>query len=85
MAKNTSDNHRHGAVSNRSQAYNPKSGSWVKCDSNTGRFMDVKSGGGPHKERLRSAPGMNVRISGRVHLPASSTRPPAFARGPYAR
>jgi len=26
MAKNTGDNHRHGAVCNRSQAYNPKSG-----------------------------------------------------------
>jgi hypothetical protein len=49
MAKNTCDNHRHGAVSNRSQAYNPKSGSWVKRDSNTGRFMDVKSGGNPFK------------------------------------
>jgi len=49
MAKNTGDNHRHGAVSNRSQAHNPKSGTWVKRDSNTGRFIDVKSGGNPFK------------------------------------
>jgi len=49
MAKNTGDNHRHGAISNRSQAYNPKTGSWVKRDSTTGRFIDVKSGGSPFK------------------------------------
>ncbi|WP_165792223.1 hypothetical protein [Desulfocucumis palustris] len=49
MAKNTGKNYRHGAVSNRSQAYNPKSGTWVKRDSSTGRFMDVKSGGNPFK------------------------------------
>lgn len=49
MAKNSGDNHRHGAVSNRSQAYNPKTGTWVKRDSNTGRFMDGKLGGEPFK------------------------------------
>lgn len=49
MAKNTGHNHRHGAVSNRSQAYNPKSGSWVKRDSNTGRFMDAKADSKPFK------------------------------------
>lgn len=49
MAKNSGDNHRHGAVCNRSQAYNPKTDSWVKRDSKTGRFMDVKIGGNPFK------------------------------------
>jgi hypothetical protein len=49
MAKNTGDNYRYGAVCNRSQAYNPRNGSWVKRDSNTGRFMDVKLGGNPFK------------------------------------
>jgi len=49
MAKNTGNNHRHGAVCNRSQTYNPKSGSWVKRDSNTGRFMDAKADNKPFK------------------------------------
>ncbi|ACV64571.1 conserved hypothetical protein [Desulfofarcimen acetoxidans DSM 771] len=49
MAKNTGKNHRHGAVSNRTQAYNPKNATWVKRDSSTGRFMDVKSDGNPFK------------------------------------
>jgi len=37
------DNSRKGAVRDRSQTYNPKTGSWVKRDSDTGRFMDVKT------------------------------------------
>jgi len=49
MAKNTGQNHRHGAVTNRTQAFNPKSGSWVKRDSSTGRFMDAKSDSRPFK------------------------------------
>ncbi len=49
MAKNTGNNHRHGAVSNRSQCYNPQSGTWVKRDNGNGRFMDVKSDGKPFK------------------------------------
>lgn len=49
MAKNTGDNHRHGAVNNRTQAHNPKSDTWVKRDSNTGKFMDVKVDGEPFK------------------------------------
>lgn len=47
MAKNTGHNHRRGAVINRSQTYNPKTGSWVKRDSNTGRFMDAKADSKP--------------------------------------
>ena len=43
MAKNTGENHRHGAVDNRSQVYNPKNDSWTKRDSGTGRFMDQKT------------------------------------------
>lgn len=49
MAKNTGENHRHGAVRTRSQAHNPKSNSWVKRDSDSGRFLDVKSDGKPFK------------------------------------
>lgn len=37
------DNARKGAVRNRKQVQNPKTGLWVKRDSVTGRFMDVKT------------------------------------------
>ena len=37
------DNARKGAVKNRTQVQNPKTGLWVKRDSVTGRFMDVKA------------------------------------------
>ena len=37
------DNARKGAVRNRTQVQHPKTGLWVKRDSVTGRFMDVKT------------------------------------------
>lgn len=45
MAKNKpyGDSARVGAVKNRTQVQNPKTGLWVKRDSVTGRFMDVKT------------------------------------------
>ncbi|MCI5687239.1 MAG: hypothetical protein MR303_01885 [Emergencia sp.] len=45
MAKNKpyGDNARVGAVKGRSQVYNPKTNAWVKRDTTTGRFMDVKT------------------------------------------
>lgn len=47
MAKNkpTGDGHRIGAVRERSQVYNPKTGQYVKRDATTGQFMDVKKDG----------------------------------------
>lgn len=44
MAKNgqPGDGHRNGAVRERSQTKTP-SGHYVKRDTNTGRFMDVKT------------------------------------------
>lgn len=44
MAKNNppGDGHRIGAVKGRSQTQTP-SGDWVKRDTSTGRFMDVKT------------------------------------------
>lgn len=42
------DGHRNGAVKERSQTQTP-SGDWVKRDTNTGRFMDVKLDGTPFK------------------------------------
>lgn len=43
------DNSRIGMVRQRSQAFNPVTGTWVKRDTETGRFMDVKSDGTPFK------------------------------------
>ncbi len=37
------DNARVGAVKNRTQVYNPKTDKWVKRDSQTGKFMDMKT------------------------------------------
>ena len=51
LAKNhpVGDNARKGAVSDRSQTYNPQTKLWVKRDTNTGRFMDNKQDGTPFK------------------------------------
>ena len=43
------DGHRNGAVRDRSQVFNPKTETWVKRDSDTGRFMDQKQNGIPFK------------------------------------
>lgn len=43
------DNHRNGAVRERSQTHNPNTDQWVKRDANTGKFMDVKKDGTPFK------------------------------------
>ncbi len=37
------DGSRKGAVRQRSQVKNPKTGLWTKRDSETGRFLDVKT------------------------------------------
>jgi hypothetical protein len=51
MAKNgvPGDGHRNGAVRDRSQFENPKTGLMQKRDSDTGRIMDVKTTGGKFK------------------------------------
>lgn len=43
------DNHRNGAVRDRSQVLNPKTDRYVKRDGDTGRFMDVKADSGKFK------------------------------------
>ncbi len=43
------DGHRNGAVRDRSQVLNTKTGHYTKRDDDTGRFMDVKSDGGKFK------------------------------------
>lgn len=51
MATNrkSGDNRRHGAVKQRSQVKNIKTGLWVKRNSDSGKFMDVKTSGGKFK------------------------------------
>lgn len=50
MAKNGKhgDGHRNGAVSNRTQTYNPKTNTWTKRGPD-GKFMDGKADGKPFK------------------------------------
>ena len=43
MASNTGNGYRYGSVKSRSQTYNPKNGTWVKRDTDTGRFIDAKN------------------------------------------
>lgn len=40
---------RNGAVTDRSQSLNPKTGLYTKRDTTTGKFMDVKTTGGKFK------------------------------------
>jgi len=51
MATNppTGDGHRKGAVRERSQFRNDKTGLFIKRDTSTGRFMDAKADGKPFK------------------------------------
>ena len=43
------DVHRNGEVRQRSQTFNPRTEQWVKRDTETGRFLDVKQDGGKFK------------------------------------
>lgn len=49
MATNTGEGYRKGSVRDRTQTYNPQNDTYVKRDTTTGRFMDVKSDGTPFK------------------------------------
>lgn len=51
MAKNKpyGDGHRQGAVTGRSQTYNPKTGNWTKRNAEDGRFIDQKADNDPFK------------------------------------
>ena len=49
MATNTGKEYRIGAVNKRMQVCNPKTDLWVKCDTETGKFVAQKSGGTPFK------------------------------------
>lgn len=51
MATNppSGDGHRNGMVRKRSQVLNPVTGLYVKRNTDTGKFMDVKMDGTPFK------------------------------------
>ena len=49
MAKNTKKGYRIGPVDDRSQVLNPKTDQFVKRDTTTGKFIDVKQDGQPFK------------------------------------
>jgi hypothetical protein len=51
MATNSpsGDGHRNGAVRDRSQTYSPKTREYVKRNTETGRFINVKQDGTPFK------------------------------------
>lgn len=54
MAKNTGENSRKGAVKDRTQTDNPRTGQWVERDeekgsSKRGEFKNVKEDGKPFK------------------------------------
>ncbi len=49
MATNTGRGSRVGDVRGRSQTHNPKTDTYVKRDTSSGRFMDGKSDGTPFK------------------------------------
>ena len=65
MATNSGNNSRKGAVKDRSQVFNPSTGNYVKRDTQTGRFIDVKSDGKPfkgvRKEAITIKPNPNVK------------------------
>lgn len=43
------DGHRNGEVRQRSQTYSPQTHQWVKRDTKTGQFLDVKQDGSKFK------------------------------------
>lgn len=47
--KPVGDNARKGAIKQRSQVLNPKTNLYVKRDTESGRFKDVKTSGGKFK------------------------------------
>lgn len=49
MATNTGNKSRKGAIKERSQVQNPSTGHYVKRDSLTGKFLEVKPDGKPFK------------------------------------
>jgi hypothetical protein len=49
MATNKGNNGRNGTVKDRSQVFNPSTGHFIKRDTNTGKFLEIKKDGKPFK------------------------------------
>jgi hypothetical protein len=49
MGRNTGHGYRQGEVRERSQVQNPKTGDWIKRDTETGEFVRIKHDGEPFK------------------------------------
>lgn len=60
MAKNTGEGYRNGSVKDRTQVYNPKTDTWVKRDTDTGKFIDQKAAGKPFKGVAKEEDGRRV-------------------------
>ena len=69
MARNTGNGSRKGTVIGRSQIFNPTTGHYIKRDTETGMFIDVKTDGtafkGIRKEAvlIRANPNLNKNIA----------------------
>lgn len=69
MATNTGSNHRNGSVKERSQILNPSTGNYIKRDTISGKFIDVKTDGKPYKGirkeaiTIKSYPNVNKEIA----------------------
>lgn len=61
MATNSGDDHRNGAVRNRSQVYNPSNNTWTKRDTDTGKFIDQKADDEPFKGVTKEKPKDDTR------------------------
>ena len=72
MATNTEKNHRIGSVKGRTQVFNPATGHYIKRDTATGKFLDVKSDGSAYKGirkeaiTVRSNPNLNREIANKA-------------------
>jgi hypothetical protein len=80
MATNTEKNARIGAIKGRSQVYNPATGHYIKRDSLTGKFMDVKNDGKPFKgvrkevSIVRTNPNLNKEIANKAEAAVIAIR-----------
>ena len=80
MARNTGENYRKGAVKERSQVFNPSTGNWIKRDTVSGQFLEVKRSEpfkGVRKEsqsRVRSHPLVSKSLARKVEKAVLSVK-----------
>lgn len=83
MARNTGHGYRHGAVTGRTQVKTPSG--YVKRDSGTGRFMDVKSDNKPFKGGPRRSDASSTAMSALGCAMAAAQGAHASGAVPHAR